>query len=77
MDEVRGMFARAGLSRPQQGRWLAGVAAGVAARLGIDAWIVRLLLVVLAVAGGSAVLVYALLWFCMPPVGWIPPARTP
>ena len=77
MDELRGTFARAGLLRPQQGRWLAGVAAGVAARLNVDAWVVRLLLLLLLAAGGSAVLVYAVLWICMPPVGWIPPARTP
>lgn len=77
MDELRATFARAGLVRPQQGRWLAGVAAGVAARVGIDAWILRLVLVVLSVMGGSAVLLYIGLWICMPPAGWIPPARTP
>lgn len=77
MDELRGMFARAGLSRPQEGRWVAGVASGLAARLGIDAWIVRLLFFLLLAVGGSALLLYGLLWFCMPPVGWIPPARTP
>lgn len=76
MDEVRATFARAGLVRVQRGRWLAGVAAGLAARLTIDAWIVRLLLVILAFMGGSAVLLYVILWFCMPPVGWIPPARS-
>lgn len=77
MDELRGMFARAGLVRPQQGRWLAGVAAGLATRLGIDAWVVRLLLLVLVVMGASGLPIYVILWVCMPPVGWIPPARTP
>jgi signal transduction histidine kinase/phage shock protein PspC (stress-responsive transcriptional regulator) len=41
---------------------LAGVAADTAARLGVDAVIVRLALVVLAMAGGSGVLLYAVLW---------------
>lgn len=77
MDQVRAAFARGGLVRPQTGRWLAGVCAGVAARFGIEAWVVRLLLVALIVLPGSAVVVYAVLWFCMPPVGWVPPARTP
>ena len=77
MDGVRQAFARAGLSRPQTGRWLAGVCAGVAARLDIDAWIVRLVLVALLVLPGSPFLIYAVLWICMPPQGWVPPVRTP
>lgn len=77
METVRETFARAGLVRPQAGRWLAGVCAGVAGRLGIDAWIVRLLLILLLVMGGSSILIYAVLWLCMPPQGWVPPVRTP
>ncbi|MBO0901376.1 PspC domain-containing protein [Cellulomonas sp. zg-ZUI22] len=76
MDGIRGAFARAGLVRPQNGRWLAGVCAGVAARTGIDAWMVRLALLLLTILPGSAVVVYAVLWFCMPPQGWVPPTRT-
>lgn len=41
---------------------LAGVAADTAARLGVDAVVVRLALVVLATAGGAGVLLYAVLW---------------
>lgn len=77
MDQVRETFARAGLSRPQTGRWLAGVCTGLAARLGVDPWIPRLAFVLLTVMGGSSLLVYAVLWFCMPPQGWIAPPRTP
>ena len=77
MDGIRAAFARAGLSRPQTGRWLAGVCAGVAARLGVDAWIVRLVLVLLLVLPGSPFLIYAVLWFCMPSQGWVGPPRTP
>ncbi|UZN03980.1 PspC domain-containing protein [Cellulomonas sp. S1-8] len=75
MDGIRGAFARAGLVRPQTGRWLAGVCAGVAAKLGIEPWIVRLLLVVSIVLPGTQVLLYAALWFCMPPQGWVAPMR--
>lgn len=77
MDSIRGAFARAGLSRPQSGRWLAGVCAGVAARLGVDAWVVRLVLILLLVLPGSPFLIYAILWVCMPPQGWIAPLRAP
>ncbi|MBD7917376.1 PspC domain-containing protein [Cellulomonas sp. Sa3CUA2] len=77
MDGVREAFARAGLSRPYTGRWLAGVCAGVAVRLGIEAWVVRLVLLALLVLPGSPFLIYAILWVCMPPQGWVAPVRTP
>ena len=76
MDGIRGAFARAGLTRPQDGRWLAGVCAGVAARVGVETWVVRLLLLLLLVLPGSPFVIYAVLWFCMPSQGWVPPART-
>ncbi|WP_136518410.1 MULTISPECIES: PspC domain-containing protein [Cellulomonas] len=76
MDGIRGAFARAGLVRPYAGRLLAGVCAGVAARAGVDAWLVRLVLLLLLVLPGSPFLIYAVLWICMPAQGWVPPART-
>ena len=75
MDGVRAAFARAGLVRTYEGRWLAGVCSGVAARLGIEAWVVRLVLLLLLVLPGSPFLVYAVLWICMPPQGWVAPVR--
>ena len=54
------------LRRPQQGRVVAGVAAGVAEHLGISVTAVRLAFVVLTFVGGFGVLVYAGLWLTVP-----------
>ena len=48
--------------RPRQGRIVAGVAAGIGRRYGIDPIIVRIALVVSAIYGGSGVLFYLLGW---------------
>jgi phage shock protein PspC (stress-responsive transcriptional regulator) len=57
------------LYRPIQGRMLAGVAAGVARYLGIDATVVRIVLAVLAVAGGAGVPLYLAGWLLIPQEG--------
>lgn len=75
MDTIRAGFARAGLVRPFAGRWVAGVCAGVASRTGLPVWVPRLVLVLLTVLPGSALLVYAALWLCMPDSSWAPPVR--
>jgi len=54
------------LRRPQQGRVVAGVAAGLAEHLGVSVTAVRLAFVVLAFVGGFGVLVYAGLWLTVP-----------
>ncbi len=46
-------LARLPLRRPPHGRWVAGVAAGVAAHLGVPVGVVRLLLALGTVAGGA------------------------
>lgn len=46
--------------------WIGGVCAGVAARLGIDPLIVRGIVVVVAVLGGPAFLLYAAAWLLLP-----------
>lgn len=46
--------------------WIGGVCAGIAARLGIDAVIVRGIAVVVAVLGGPALLLYAAAWLLLP-----------
>ena len=46
--------------------WIGGVSAGVAVRLGIDPLIVRGILVVVAILGGPALLVYAAAWLLLP-----------
>lgn len=58
---------RQGWSRPQEGRVLAGVCAGVARRLGITPWGARLLVfVLLVVIPGSPLILYPVLWVLMP-----------
>jgi len=46
------------LRRPSGGRMLTGVAAGLARYLGVDATIVRIVFVVLTLAGGPGILLY-------------------
>jgi phage shock protein PspC (stress-responsive transcriptional regulator) len=50
----------------RQPGWIGGVSAGIADRLGIDVVIVRGILVVIAVLGGPAILLYALAWLVLP-----------
>jgi signal transduction histidine kinase len=53
---------RLGYTRSASDRMVAGVAGGIAARLGIEGAVVRLSLVVLAFAGGFGVIVYLIAW---------------
>ncbi|HYJ75434.1 MAG TPA: PspC domain-containing protein [Kineosporiaceae bacterium] len=67
MDSVRDSFRRQGLVRPAQGRVIGGVCAGVGRRFGIDAWLTRLLFVlVMILLPGSQLLIYPVLWILMP-----------
>jgi phage shock protein PspC (stress-responsive transcriptional regulator) len=50
----------------RQPGWIGGVSAGIADRLGIDVIVVRGILVVIAVLGGPAILLYALAWLVLP-----------
>jgi phage shock protein C len=60
-------MARNELDRPRrgQGRIIAGVCAGVADRLGVGPFLVRVVFVVLAITGASE-LAYLVLWLLMP-----------
>jgi phage shock protein PspC (stress-responsive transcriptional regulator) len=55
-----------GINVPRQPGWLGGVCAGVADRLGIDPLIVRGIVVVIAILGGPAFLLYAAAWLLLP-----------
>jgi phage shock protein C len=67
MNSVQRAFADQGLVRPQSGRVLGGVCAGLAHRFGLDPWLARLIFVVLLMLlPGSQILVYPILWFLMP-----------
>jgi phage shock protein C len=67
MDDVHGAFRAQGLVRPQQGRVIAGVVAGLARRFGLDPWLGRLLfMLILLIIPGSQLLIYPILWVLMP-----------
>ena len=76
------MTAAAGAARPRLRRdrergWLAGVAAGIAGRFGIDPVLVRLAFVVATAAGGAGVAIYALAWLVVPAGDSAPRERAP
>ena len=54
------------LTRPREGRIIAGVCAGLAQRFGWSVTVVRLLFLLSLVLPGSQVIVYAILWILMP-----------
>ena len=67
MNDIRQSFAQHGLIRPQEGRVLGGVIAGLGRRFGIEPWPARLLFVLLLmVIPGSPILIYPILWILMP-----------
>jgi phage shock protein PspC (stress-responsive transcriptional regulator) len=67
MNSIRSTFRNQGLVRPQEGRVLGGVVAGLGRRFGIDPWPARLLFVlILMVIPGSQILIYPILWILMP-----------
>jgi phage shock protein C len=54
------------LVRIHQGRKIAGVCNGLGAYFAVDPTVVRLLWIVLVLAGGAGILIYLLLWIVMP-----------
>ena len=54
------------LRRSRGDRWIGGVCGGVAAATGVESWVWRLILVALALFGGTGVLLYVLLWIFVP-----------
>ncbi len=57
------------LARSVDNRVVAGVASGLATRFGIDPTIIRIGFVIAAVAGGSGLVAYAVLWVLLPVEG--------
>lgn len=53
------------LVRPREGRWIAGVCAGLARRFGVPTFLVRLLFVIFGVTGAGE-LAYIALWILIP-----------
>ena len=54
------------LTRSTTDSMIAGVAGGVADYFAVDPTLVRLLFVLLALAGGPGLLIYLILWVVMP-----------
>jgi phage shock protein PspC (stress-responsive transcriptional regulator) len=61
---ARAWFARKGLTRPREGRWLAGVAAGFARRYDVHPLVARLLAITSVFV--LSPLVYIAAWILMP-----------
>lgn len=59
------MNQRAPFTRSSQ-RWVGGVAAGLAQRLGIDPALIRALLLLLTLVGGAGLILYGLAWLLLP-----------
>lgn len=57
---------RGRVTRRRQGRLAAGVCGGVAASLGVETGVVRFAAVLLGLAGGAGIALYALLWAVLP-----------
>ncbi len=54
------------LTRAEEGRMIAGVCAGLGRYFGLDATIVRIIFVLLALFVGGGLLLYLILWLLMP-----------
>jgi phage shock protein C len=54
------------LYRSRSNRQVAGVCGGLAQYFGIDVTLIRVLFVVLAVLGGSGIILYLALWIIVP-----------
>lgn len=54
------------LQRVDEGKWIAGVASGLSAKLGIDVTIVRIVFAAISVFWGGGIALYILLWIIMP-----------
>jgi phage shock protein C len=60
MDSTRKLY------RSRTNRQLAGVCGGLAQYFNLDATLIRVLFVVLAVLGGSGLVIYLVLWIIVP-----------
>lgn len=66
MSDMRPQASVGGLSRPREGRLVAGVCAGLARRFGLPRFLVRVLFVASMLLPGPQILVYLALWIIAP-----------
>ena len=64
--EVQGSVPRKRLSRPMHEKKIAGVCAGFARYLNIDVTLIRIVWLVVALAGGTGIIAYLVAWIAMP-----------
>jgi phage shock protein C len=65
-DMMNTIIPQRKLYRSRTDRMIAGVCGGLSKRFGIDSTWVRLLFVLFFFAGGSALLIYLVMWFIVP-----------
>jgi phage shock protein PspC (stress-responsive transcriptional regulator) len=69
MDTIEPIRETRRLTRPKDGRWLGGVAAGLGAYFDLNPAIYRLAFAALALAGGTGILLYLAAWAVIPEEG--------
>jgi phage shock protein C len=67
MDEPRKLY------RSQNQRMIAGVCGGLAEYFNVDATLMRVLFLLLAVFGGSGLVIYIVMWIIVPDASKAPP----
>jgi phage shock protein C len=67
MEEPRKLY------RSQTQRMIAGVCGGLAEYFNVDATLIRVLFLILAVFGGSGLVIYVVMWIIVPDAGKAPP----
>jgi phage shock protein C len=67
MDEPRKLY------RSRTHRMVAGVCGGLGEYFNVDATLIRALFLVLAVFGGSGLVIYLVMWIIVPDAGKVPP----
>jgi phage shock protein C len=68
MEEPRKLY------RSRNQRMVAGVCGGLAEYFNVDATLIRVLFLVLAVIGGSGLAIYLVMWIIVPDAGKVPPS---
>lgn len=65
------------LRRSNSDQWMGGVCGGLARFTGLDAWLWRLLFVLMLIMAGTGLLFYVLMWILVPLEPTTYPARIP
>jgi phage shock protein C len=65
------------LTRSSHDKMIAGVCGGLGQYFGIDSTVVRLIFVLLALAGGPGILAYIILWLVVPEDSVLPASTPP